>query len=170
MHSTFDIDGNDEARSSTWLDVSVCPSKVTHWPQSSRVVKIKCRLHVLVPKRANCPCAYGTVPFAHGYPSAYGAHPIYVWGSSFFFFDFELVGSLKVAILSPYVLHTLSRYHTIPHHVDVVVIGRRCRLLPFIPSRIHYHYSDCMIIGTFTNWDFPVIGIGLSQCTGFGGK
>ena len=73
MHSTFDIDGNDEARSSTWLDVSVCPSKVTHWPQSSRVVKIKCRLHVLVPKRANCPCAYGTVPFAHGYPSAYGA-------------------------------------------------------------------------------------------------
>ena len=48
------------------------------------------------------------MPFAHGYPSAYGAHPIYVWGSSFFFFDFELVGSLKVAILSPYVLHTLT--------------------------------------------------------------
>ena len=63
---------------------------------------------MLVPNRANCPCAYGIVPFAHGYPSAYGAHPIYVWGSSFFFFDFELVGSLRVAILSPYVLHTLT--------------------------------------------------------------
>ena len=31
------------------------------------------RYRMLVPNRANCPCAYGIVPFAHGYPSAYGA-------------------------------------------------------------------------------------------------